>query len=630
MSGRGAGRRAFSRFVRPPSHLAFALVLAASAPGCGHKGAAKGGDGGAPEASAPAPLGSFAHAPSGPGPLYPVLEGQCPGLLLSPLDGATFVTYGAEMLRGDDAGLGYVPELAAGWPLATSSLHVGRLAGVFLGAGPRSLEVRVDGVRGLRRGRFDGASDGWHWDETYDLERGDRDGGSAFLPQQSWETRPWLKGSRLRLAGCRDMQCQEEPRVKLVTLGDGAPPPPNLAPSDAVEDEVMAFDSLPTGDVFAVLRHCGDGDSRPVYDNIDGQDGHCLRVSHWSPTTAKLETWTVPMGPSGAPEGPTASVLARSPTEVYVGTRRRAYREAGVAIYDGKAWRRGDAGGVMAPGLYDAGTEGVWARSMSGVLRVGGPPGSATETLPPEIHSVQGASSRRGAAPWAFGKSSLFRRDAGSWTPVTLPPLPGYAPPAVMSVAVAADDTWVHLQYPALAETASTPPSDDPMVVPAPERRAAPFDVVMRTRRPSEVKRCSTSPPQESLAEWPPAAGPTCATPVALLFPVEPSELGRSKAAGDAAVLRARRPGLAPFVTVRFGDHVFVGMRVKEVEPELAATLWSAVPGARLELVCLSTASDQPFVVPAAPSPPASASASALPPPPPPRPDFAPKARKAP
>lgn len=628
MSGRGAGRRAFSRFVRPTSHLALALLLAIPIVGCGKKDTPALREGGAPRASAPAPLGSFAHAPSGPGPLFPVLEGQCPGLLISPLDGATFVTYGAEVLRGDDAGLGYVPELAAGWPLTTSSLHIGRLVGVFHGDGPRALEVRIDGARGLRRGLFDG--NGWLWDESYDLDRGDRDGGSAFLPQQSWETRPWLKGALLRLAGCRDLQCQEQPRVKLVAMGEGAPAAPNLAPSDAVEDEVMAFDSLPTGDVFAVLRHCGDGDSRPTYESPDAQDGHCIRVSHWSPAGSKLETWTVPMGPSGAPEGPTASVLARSPTEVYVGTRRRGYRESGVAVFDGKAWRRGDAGEVVAPGLYDAGADGVWARSLSGVLRVSGPPGSPTDALPPDAHTVQGASMRRGAAPWAFGRSSLFRRDPGAWTPVALPMLPGYGPPVVTTVApAAADDTWVHLQYTALADTVPLPvPPDDPLAVAVPERRGAPFDVVLRTRRPAEVKRCLVPRPQESLTEWPPAAGPTCATPVALLFPVEPSELGRNKAARDAAIVRARRPGLAPFVMVQFGEHVFVGMRVKEVEPDFATTLWSAVPGARLEIVCLGTANDRPFAVPAGAVPSASAPAGTLPPPPPPRPDFGSKARK--
>ena len=556
-----------------------------------------------------------------------MLEGRCGGLQLSSVDGATFVSYGAELLRGTDDGLGYVPELAAGWPLASSNLRLGRVAGVFVAGGPRRLDVRVDGVRSIRRGLFDGSA--WRWDETFDVDRGDRDGGSAFLSHQPWETRPWLKGSLLHLAGCRELRCGDDPRVKLVTLGDGAPAAPNLSPSDSPEDEVMAFDTLPSGDVYAVLRHCGDGESQPAYEYEDASDGHCVRVSHWSPAGAKLETWTVPMGASGAPEGPTASVLARSPTEVYVGSRRRGYRESTVAVFDGTRWHNVDDG-ITSPGLYDAGPDGVWARGMSGVVRVSAPAkDTKLVTMPGGAHSVQGTRSRRGAAPWAFGRDALFRRQAGNWDPVALPMLPGYGPAAVLEVAVAgADDTWVHLQYTALADTSPAPASTDEVpFVPTPERPNEPFDVVLRTRRPGEVKRCQPPRAAEALVDWPPAAGPSCATPVTLLFPLELSEIGREKATRDAALLRSRRPGLAPFVTVRFGDRAFVGMRVKDVDSDLPAQLWSAVPGARLEVVCLPDAADQPFVLP--PGLPTQASAPApantLPPPPPPRPDFGPK-----
>jgi hypothetical protein len=626
VNGRGVRARAFSRFVRPaPRYLTLLALAACPLAACSKKPPPAVKDGGT--APAPAALGSFAHAPSGSGPLFPVLEGRCAGLQLSAVDGATFVSYGAELLRGTDDGVGYVPELAAGWPLASANLRLGRVAGVFVAGGPRRLDVRVDGVRSIRHGLFDGSA--WRWDETFDVDRGDRDGGSAFLSHQAWETRPWLKGSRLHLSGCRELRCGDEtPRVKLVTLGEGAPAAPNMSPSDSPEDEVMAFDALPSGDVYAVLRHCGDGPSRPAYEYEDAADGHCVRVSHWSPAGAKLETWTVPMGASGAPEGPTASILARSPTEVYVGSRRRGYRESSIAAFDGARWRSVDDG-VTSPGLYDAGADGVWARGMSGVVRVSAAAkDSKVVNIPADTQSVQGTRSRRGADPWAFGRDALFRRESGIWGRVALPILPGYGPAAVMEVEVAgADDTWVHLQYTALADTTPAPASTDEVPFVATPERDAPFDVVLRTRRPAEVKRCQAPRVAETLVDWPPAAGPSCATPVVLLFPLESSDIGREKATRDAALLRSRRPGLAPFVTVRFGDRTFVGMRAKEVDSDLPALLWSAVPGARLEIVCLPDAADQPFVLP--PGLPTQASAAVpsgtLPPPPPRMPDLAPK-----
>ncbi len=640
MNGTGARRRAFSRFVRPaPRYFAIlSLWAAASVAACGKNVPSGAKDGGAASASAsasaaPTALGSFAHAPSGPGPLFPVLEGRCSGLQVSPVDGATFVSYGAELLQATGDGLGYVPELAAGWPLAASSMRVGRVIGVFRAAGPHLLEVRADGVRNARHGLFDGG--GWRWDDTFDPDRGDRDDGSAFRPHQAWETRPWLKGSLLHLAGCRELQCGDGPRVKLVAVGDGAPTAPKLSPSDAVEDEVMAFDTLPSGDVYAVLRHCGDGESQRPYEDDDAKDDHCLRVAHWAASTAKLETWTVPMGASGSPEGPSASVLAHSATEVYVGSRRHGYSASGAAVFDGASWRL-VAKPLASPGFYDAGPEGVWARGLGTVdlVRVSSAANNAYDlVLPADGQRVQGALGRRAAAPWAFGRRALFRRQEGTWDPVTLPIVPGYGPAAVVAVAVAGvDDTWVHLQYTALAGTTPAPlATDDAPVLPTAELPAAPFDVVLRTRRPTEVKRCQAPRTADALVDWPPAAGPSCATPVALLFPLEGSELGREKATRDAALLRSRRPGLAPFVTVRFGERAFVAMRVKEVDADFPAQLWSTVPGARVELVCLPDAADQPFALPPGLAPQASASTPmpmptrALPPPPPPRPDFAPK-----
>ncbi|NOU28768.1 MAG: hypothetical protein HOO96_12755, partial [Polyangiaceae bacterium] len=80
--------------MRPaPRYLALLVLAACPLAACSKKPPPAVKDGGA--APAPTPLGSFAHAPSGSGPLFPVLEGRCAGLQLSSVDGATFVSYGA-------------------------------------------------------------------------------------------------------------------------------------------------------------------------------------------------------------------------------------------------------------------------------------------------------------------------------------------------------------------------------------------------------------------------------------------------------------------------------------------------------------------------------------------------------
>jgi hypothetical protein len=387
------------------------------------------------------------------GPLFPIIEGTCGPreLKVFPVSNATWVeALGVPYRVGEDA-LRLESAFVSSWPDYRKMNHVERLDGSY----PDHLEL-VDAT-GADHALWDGKR------FVLPLQPKFEQRGRAGGMQNVYKTLPWRDGAQLRLQ-------KNLPALKNAFANVGTARSQALAlPVLAEEESIAAFDALPSGDVFAVHTHCGN-------------NGKCLRISHWSRGGAPKETWDIPLSmaaPASELGEDNVDILIRSPNEAYVLARFEREEETRLLVWNGTLWKSSKLKLQAFSFLIDAGPDGVFLKDHQYVIKIN-QDGSTEVDKESFVHTIWQGQTRAYDPWWAKTvRHDLVRREGDHWQPVELPHREGYERPQVVAITpVAQDDTFVLVKY---------------------GNKASSLFVLFRTKRPKEVLRCDLETAGEAL-----------------------------------------------------------------------------------------------------------------------------------
>lgn len=494
----------------------------------------------------------------------PVLEGPCPRLGASIVDGHPFYFYGTTIVHApagaDPEDMSIDPTKFTDEP---SWLWNGTAAAIE-GSWPDGLWARVllvdgrmwEGYRYLRR------KDG-QWMPIEKRGEGEKRYGVEQLY-------PWMDGQLLGKMDCQDWDnCPDGGLTLQVVRGAGkAPKFPELrAPREADCWTAYEMTALPSGEIFAAGRFCGPKIAEDAWTAV-----------RWTPAGgAVIDRLTVRKGERLVP-GP---VVAASPTRAFAGAMFEKGRAATtlVAGFDGAAWSLLPAvDGKLA--ALDVDAEGrPWL--VAGGRLVRGTGAGAWESLGFPTGPVEQVGGLREPVAWVVQEDgALWLRRAGEeFAPARLP-RPAFSDTAsyrVEQVRTGGREVWLTARY---DEQAPGWPKKEP-------RRA-----LLRNAPVAQTQRCETESYAMRLVTWPQAAREGCATPYAVLVRASSWTPKDFAYPGLGKALKGRQE----FAAARFSEVEIGGRRIAgAAAPDLATAR------ALAELVAGKIKDTRPEVVCAAP-----------------------------
>ena len=482
--------------------------------------------------------------------LYTAIEGLCPHLGVSQLEGATLVYYGGytgkplvakltddgvepvlvKLTPPDD--VQYVQGIHGRWPDAA---WVSYTNGARCSSSSR--------VRRIERGE---------WKPAF------AQNGTGVVSSAAYGT------GLIGIHECGSCGSSDEACGMGTFVSDGVKPPPMTGDGFTVSD----YATLPTGEVYAIGQVCKKGPEGP--NGVPGPLSCSGQFRWWSPGS-KLG-WDI----VNATDAQGGMVLARSKTEVFV------LQGAYLGLFDGRALKKLDVPNKPARSVHDAGADGVWITGEQKVVRRKSDGSYEDIALPPG--GAGGFVGLPTGTVWAMGNGSIYRREAGgAWRKVELP-RPVFTSSSTSfltptSIAMRGpDDVIVTASYYELAPGWSDR-----------EARVA----ILRTKKPKETLRCrdeldgtGVSP----LTSWPATAGESCTTPLLVLAAVSAQSPPGFDYPQTRAILRPRADLIASAELREIHEN---GRRYITVAPRsvadgrtLAALYNKQLPLVHSEVVC--------------------------------------------